>query len=151
MFCHMAHSAALPRSRLADLLGQRSNATVEASHVLIPVIRAGLSYRTVSAISRFLDASIEELAAALAIPRRTLDRRKVEGRLDARTSEKIARLARVAARAEEVLAGVEPTRRWLRTPNQALAMAVPLSLLDTDLGAEAVLDVLGRLEHGVYS
>ena len=27
----------------------------------------------------------------------------------------------------------------------------PLSLLDTDIGAESVLDTLGRIEHGVFA
>jgi uncharacterized protein (DUF2384 family) len=27
----------------------------------------------------------------------------------------------------------------------------PLSLLDTDIGADSVLDTLGRIEHGVFA
>jgi len=40
---------------------------------------------------------------------------------------------------------------WLRSRNQALGGATPLSLLDTDAGAEDVMDLLGRIEHGVHS
>jgi putative toxin-antitoxin system antitoxin component (TIGR02293 family) len=40
---------------------------------------------------------------------------------------------------------------WLKQPNQAMSHASPLSLLDTDLGAETVLDTLGRIEHGVFA
>jgi uncharacterized protein (DUF2384 family) len=32
-----------------------------------------------------------------------------------------------------------------------LSGATPLSLLDTDIGAESVLDTLGRIEHGVFA
>ena len=141
--------AALAEERVAGLLGRTKAGS--AAHVLIPALRTGLAYRSVAALAKFLDAPIEELAVSIGVPRRTLDRRKAEGRLDARTSEKVARLARVAARAEQVLGDVAAMRRWLRTPNRALGMVTPLSMLDMDLGAEAVLDVLGRLEHGVYS
>ena len=150
MLCHMAKSAAAAADqRVADLLGRGKAGS--ALHVLIPAIRIGLPYRSVQSLAKFLAASTEEVALSIGVPRRTLDRRRTEGRLDARTSEKVARLARVAARAEQVLGDVAEMRRWLRAPNRALGMATPLSMLDMDLGADAVLDVLGRLEHGVYS
>jgi ribosomal protein S16 len=41
--------------------------------------------------------------------------------------------------------------RWLHRPNRALGGPAPLTLLDTDLGAQQVEQLLGRIEHGVYS
>jgi len=40
---------------------------------------------------------------------------------------------------------------WLQSPNAALGGVTPLSLLDTDIGADGVLDTLGRIEHGVFA
>lgn len=40
---------------------------------------------------------------------------------------------------------------WLTSPNAALDGATPISLLDTEFGAEAVMDTLGRIAHGVFS
>ena len=40
---------------------------------------------------------------------------------------------------------------WLKSPNAALAGAAPLSLLDTDIGAQSVTDTLGRIAHGVFA
>ena len=48
------------------------------------------------------------------------------------------------------IATVEPID-WLKSPNAALRGHAPLSLVDTDIGAEAVLDALGRIEHGVFA
>ena len=39
----------------------------------------------------------------------------------------------------------------LRTPNRALGGERPLDQLDTDIGARAVEDILGRIAYGVYS
>jgi putative toxin-antitoxin system antitoxin component (TIGR02293 family) len=61
------------------------------------------------------------------------------------------RIARVMARAENVLGSPERATAWLNRPNRALGDAVPLDLLGTDLGAREVEAVLGRIEHGVYS
>jgi putative toxin-antitoxin system antitoxin component (TIGR02293 family) len=138
---------ATARRRITGLLGQDATTAV----ALIPMVRAGLRYRAVRSVATYVDASLDEVATSLGVAKRTLNRRRVEGRLDARTSEKIVRLARVAVRAEEVLGGVDEMRRWLRTPNRALGRVAPVTILDTDVGAEAVLDVLGRIEHGVFS
>jgi putative toxin-antitoxin system antitoxin component (TIGR02293 family) len=61
------------------------------------------------------------------------------------------RLADVAARAGSVFGSDEHASAWLREANGALGGATPLELLGTDVGAEAVLGVLGRIEHGVFS
>ena len=53
-------------------------------------------------------------------------------------------------RAEEVFEAGEPAQAWLKTQNPALGDVTPLSLLDTDLGADAVLNTLGRIEQGVF-
>lgn len=85
------------------------------------------------------------------LPARTLARRKKERRLRADESDRLLRLARVAAVAEDVLGAQDKAGRWLQKPNRALGGIAPLDLLDTDLGAEEVVTVLGRIEHGVYS
>lgn len=63
----------------------------------------------------------------------------------------MVRLARVAAQASQTLGGKEEAFRWLHQPNPVLGHRTPLSLLDTDNGARKVEEVLGRIEHGVYS
>ena len=93
----------------------------------------------------------EEISAALDLPLRTFSRRKRECRLSADESDRLFRLARIAARAAEVLGDEDKASRWLHRPNRALAGERPVALLDTDLGARQVEDVLGRIEYGVYS
>jgi uncharacterized protein (DUF2384 family) len=39
----------------------------------------------------------------------------------------------------------------MKTPQRALAGAVPLHLAQTDVGTRAVEALLGRMEHGVYT
>lgn len=54
----------------------------------------------------------------------------------------------VAYNAEEVF-GDPDARAWLKTPNTALSGKAPVSLLDV-AGIESVMDILGRIEHGVF-
>jgi len=61
------------------------------------------------------------------------------------------RLARVVSRASEVFDDRAAAIDWLKSPNAALRGNMPLRLLDTDIGAESVLDTLGRIERGVFA
>ncbi|MDP2253999.1 MAG: MbcA/ParS/Xre antitoxin family protein, partial [Thiobacillus sp.] len=66
-------------------------------------------------------------------------------------SAKLVRVARVVERAEAVFGDFEVALDWLKSANAALAGVTPLSLLDTEIGAESVTDTLGRIEHGVFA
>lgn len=117
----------------------------------IEIVRRGLPAMAIEALSRAVQLTQAELGATLAIPERTLLRRKKEGILNTEESAKLVRVARVMHRAIEVFEDQATALDWLKQPNQALGHASPLSLLDTDLGAETVLDTLGRIEHGVFA
>lgn len=116
----------------------------------VEVIRRGIPSSSVDSMARTMRLTQAELATALGIPDRTLARRKRQGALSSEESAKIVRLARVVARAAEVFEGLDPSLDWLKSPNATLSGATPLSLFDTDIGAETVLDTLGRIEHGVF-
>ncbi len=116
----------------------------------IVMIRKGIPAAAVESILSAVRLSQAELAHALAIPERTLARRKREGVLNSEESSKLLRLARVISRANEVFDSAAAVD-WLKAPNVALRGNAPLNLLDTDIGAESVLDTLGRIEHGVFA
>jgi putative toxin-antitoxin system antitoxin component (TIGR02293 family) len=113
--------------------------------------REGLPYATLDAVAARFEIPIRELTAVLDIPERTLARRKRERRLRGGESDRLLRVARVAALAEQILGEREKAARWLRRANPALGGRIPLRALDTDLGASQVETVLHRVEHGVFS
>lgn len=115
------------------------------------LLRTGLPGRGLERLLESLGLSQAEFCTALDIPERTLARRLNEGRLTPGESEKVLRLARVWERAIAVFSGETAARDWLKSANPALENETPLSLLHADLGADAVLDLLGRIEHGVFS
>ena len=130
-----------------DVLGLKPRSAID----WIRMIREGIPTAAIESILSAAGLSQSELARALAIPERTLARRKREGVLNADESSKLLRLARVISRAQEVFDDPAAAVDWLKTPNAALDSNTPLSLLDTDIGAENVLDTLGRIEHGVFA
>lgn len=116
----------------------------------VAAIRKGLPAKAIDFIMESVDTSQTELAVNLKIPERTLIRRKQEGTLSPDESAKLVRVARTMERAQEVFGGIDAAKSWLKASNTALDGASPISLLDTDVGAESVLDTLGRIQHGVF-
>jgi len=128
-------------------LGRRGSSPVKMREAL----REGLPYLSLEAVMEALGLSREEASALLALPVRTLVRRKRERRLQADESDRLYRLARIAARGVEVFGTPEKAARWLRRHNRALGGDVPLELLDTEVGVQEVDEILGRIEYGLYS
>lgn len=149
---HMAHIAP-GASLMVDVFGgARSFAfKVRTLHDLHRSIEEGIRY---SGFEAFLDRygmTAAEIAGVLAVPSRTLARRKKEGRFHADESDRLLRLGRIAALAEEVLGDSAKAASWLKRPNRAIANEIPLQQLDTDLGCRLVEDILLRAAGGVYS
>lgn len=151
----MSVTISVPKTSRAieALLGGRSVLRAKPHSTLdwIEVIRQGLPAAVVESMVKAIQISQSDLARALGIPERTLARRKREGTLNSEESAKLLRLARVVGRANEVFEDSEAALSWLKSPNAALRGKSPLSLLDTDIGAESVLLTLGRIEHGVFA
>jgi putative toxin-antitoxin system antitoxin component (TIGR02293 family) len=118
----------------------------------IELIRKGLPFSAVTSTSKVLDLSEEQVLIALGIPKRTAARRKsMKGRLNSVESERVLRLGRAIAAAADVLGSREKAADWIRSKLPALDGSSPLDLLDTDVGLQRVLDILTRIEYGVYS
>lgn len=117
----------------------------------IALVRKGISANAIDAAMRVIGIGQSELSRALDIPERTLARRKKEGVLSRDESGKLVRLAQVIERAVEVFEDERAALNWLKNPNAALGGTSPLSLLDTELGSMAVVNTLGRIEHGVFA
>ncbi|MGH8615251.1 MAG: antitoxin Xre/MbcA/ParS toxin-binding domain-containing protein [Gammaproteobacteria bacterium] len=67
-------------------------------------------------------------------------------------SDRVYRIAAAYRSALQLFEGeAESARRWLNEPAKALGGNSPLQHLDTEAGAAEVRDLIGRLEHGVYT
>ena len=115
-------------------------------------IAQGFSFGALLKILRLMGLPMQVLADLLLIPPRTLQRRKVSGRLEPDESDRLLRLARVYGKAIELFEGDNRAAlEWLKAPLAALAGASPLSLTKTEPGAHEVERLINRLEHGVFA
>ena len=114
-------------------------------------VRAGVPVAVVAQLTSELGVGTPALLEWLQVAPRTWARRKHAGRFDMLESDRVARLGRLVRRARNVLGGPDEARQWLALPNRALQGRSPFDVSATEVGAEAVFDLLGRLEHGVFS
>ncbi len=119
---------------------------------LLRSMRKGLSYRTFERFRRNTSLSFERVADLIDIPRRTMTRRKREGRFLPDESDRLLRASRLFAKTLELFAGDRnAATEWLTTAQPALGGSVPLDLAKSEVGAREVERLVGRLEHGVFS
>jgi len=115
-------------------------------------ILAGLEFKAVDKIKERAELTDPELARLLGISEATLRRARAAGSaLDPATSDRLYRLSKILAVAEEVLAGAEHAMTWLRRAQPGLGGKVPLDLLVTQAGADEVETLLRRIDYGVYT
>jgi putative toxin-antitoxin system antitoxin component (TIGR02293 family) len=132
----------------ARLLGFKALETSE----LVEKVEAGFTYRTLVRFQRNIDLQTEDLASLVQITPRTLARRRKKGRLTAEESDRLLRASRVFGKTLALFDGdVEAARIWFSTPAPALANRTPQDVSITEVGAREVENVIGRLEHGVFS
>lgn len=110
-------------------------------------------------------ALVERLVGALQLPQHVLlriariapatlarRRRTPDARLSPDESDRLYQIASTFRIAVALFEGdSEAAASWLKEPAKALGGVAPIELLDTGAGAAEVTDLIGRLEHGVYT
>ncbi len=125
---------------------------VKNSVDLVKHVEAGLSFAAVEALQDQMKLASKEMAKLLDIKFRTFVRRKEAGRLQPAESDRVLRTSRLFARSKDLFDGDEQAARtWLMSPNRALGGAAPLEIAKTEVGAREVENIIGRLEHGVFT
>ncbi len=125
--------------------------TLASEHDMREAIREGFPPAVVEGLMRASGLTLKELTTALDLSPRSLQRRRRTGRLARYESDRLYRLARIVALADEFLGDHQRAIRWLKRPNRALGGIAPVAALDTELGARQVENILGRIAFGGVS
>src|SRR5882672_9233748 len=105
--------------------------TLTSDRDLRDAIREGFPPAVVEELMRASGLSLKELAESLDLSPRSLQRRRRSGRLARFESDRLYRLARILALAQQSLGNSELAMRWLKRSNRALGGVAPISAMDT--------------------
>lgn len=146
----MQEAAVTAVAKIQELLGgEPVTGRLDSELDVVRLVRRGLPP---VAVENFLAATRLQFPAIepYVMPRRTFNRRRDSGQmLEPGESDRLVRMARLVAAAEETIGDRVRAMIWLARPNRALDGEAPLSLADTDLGAQEVERLLGQIAHGL--
>lgn len=113
------------------------------------MVREGFETGSLDSFANRFGRSGRSLAQLLGVAPATYDRRVREGKpLSQDDSDRVARLIDVERAAARVFGDEEAAREWLAAPVPVLGGAVPIELLATTPGHQAVINALRRIMAG---
>lgn len=133
---------------LSNLLRTKHDLSTSSVETIRQIIHAGLPKAAFEQLKAITAVPGELLATVVGIPARTLTRRTV---FKPDETGSILRVASVFQRCLEVHEDLGLARKWFLTGKRALGGACPLEFCDTEPGAAEVMNLLTRIEHGIFS
>ena len=116
---------------------------------LAQIVETGLPLSTLSLLKE-QGLSFTEIAATVISPR-TLKHRKARGEnLSHEETDRLVRVARLVALADEIFGNHAKALLWMRTADERLGGRNPLNLLQTDAGGRLIESMLWQIDEGVY-
>ncbi|MDN5938820.1 MAG: DUF2384 domain-containing protein [Salinisphaera sp.] len=124
----------------------------ERGPALHEAVREGVPYRVFERLIKATGFSQRALCNISGIARGTLQRRARAGRFNQSEGDRLYRIAEVYCAAVDLHRGDERAAGdWLSRPAKGLGGARPIDQLQTMVGTEQVLDLIGRIEYGVLT
>lgn len=139
--------------KLSEILGkQYFKTTIESPFDFIQIASEGVSVDVLSNFRIYFNLSRDLTANMLNISAPTLYRwSKSNKNLERNFSVKLFEITDLFLYGSEVFGDNNNFFKWLKLPNTALGGMEPLELIEIPGGVSKVRDVIGRIEHGVYS
>ncbi len=140
-----------PHSSLVVLGAKSLNLKTSNLTQLEQKLEKGLPFTAFSRLQGFFDLTETQFGSLLGMSMATLRRRKEVGILSATESHVLYQVAALLERATAVIGNETQAKHWLLQPAFALVQRKPLECAVSAVWYEEVLNLLGRLEHGVYT
>lgn len=122
------------------------------SFELIQQVHEGFAFTVFVNLSKYSGLTPSRLAEVLELSPSTLKRRRAANKFKRDESDCLYRLSQILDAAIELFNGDETnSKRWMNTPCGTLGGLAPIQMIITSAETDAVLDFIGRLEHGVFS
>jgi putative toxin-antitoxin system antitoxin component (TIGR02293 family) len=136
-------------SNVAGVLGLPAKALEAGSpFTLISRIEDGLPVKAVERVAHLLAPHDPQFKYRL-VPKATLERRKATKKLSPEEGARLARLAKVWSAARDVWGSDDEARDFLFRPHSMAEDKRPIDLvIQSEFGAELIVDILGRLKYG---
>ena len=139
--------------QLRRILGKKYLKTnVESSYDFINIANKGVNANVIKNFRKYFNLSLGDTAHMLNISEPTVYRwTRSNKNLERNYSVKLFEITKLFLYGSDVFGGKENFFKWLNLPNTALGGMEPQELIEIPEGISKVSDIIGRIEHGVYS
>lgn len=93
--------------------------------------------------------NLTEFSSLLPVSRRTIEKAKDKDLLSPAVSDRVLQIGALYQHGSQVLGS--SFKEWLNSPLISLGSKKPIEFINNDTGISMINDLLGRIEHGVYS
>ncbi|RZL17538.1 MAG: DUF2384 domain-containing protein [Pedobacter sp.] len=114
-------------------------------------VKSGVSKDRLVLFKHTIDLDYDRLSIVLGTTKTTLHKKQGNDTFSTSISEKVIALMDIYRFGYEVFGAQNKFNKWVQTPNRALGNRIPLEVMDTFFGMREVTDIIGRIQHGVYS
>lgn len=139
--------------RVLRVLGDKSGSKKKpvGANYLRGMVLQGYPFTAFESVQKETDLPQKQLSEIVGMTESTLARRKRDRQaLTPIESDRLYRVAQITALAFEVFGDEDKARIWMKHPNDVLDGYIPLSMLETEIGANQVKDELLRILYGIY-
>lgn len=139
----------MPERNILSFLGGAR--TLGKSRGLARLAAEGLPKKALMAFLR--ESRIEEirLFRYLDVTKRSLDNYGPDERMRLYISDRLIHLAELYAKGKEVFGSIDNFGEWLHNPSIDLQGQQPIDHIHTRKGVDELMNILGRLEHGILA
>jgi putative toxin-antitoxin system antitoxin component (TIGR02293 family) len=114
-------------------------------------IERGLPLSALDAFSAYSGIPMKELLEVVIPPRTLKHRRQRNEPLSMDESDRLLRVARLFELGVKVFGNPDKARRWLSKPKDRFDGRSPLAMTRTDLGGNAVEEMLYQVDEGMFA
>ena len=147
------HSTTKHLDELRIVLGKKHiRSRLDSRYGFIQVASRGINANVISNFRKYFNLSRIAVAEYLSISEPTIYRwTKDNKKLERNFTVKLLEISELFLLGSEIFGNKERFFKWLNLPNTALGGMEPRELVEIPEGVSKVRDILGRIEHGVYS
>ncbi|WP_085765868.1 type II RES/Xre toxin-antitoxin system antitoxin [Nonlabens spongiae] len=139
--------------KVRNVLGKKYIDSQLQSHFdFIQAASKGVNANVIKNFGDYFDLKRDTMAEILSVSEPTIYRwTKSNKILERNFSVKLFEISELFLLGIEIFGSKEAFFKWLDLPNTSLGGMEPMELIEIPEGVSKVRDVLGRIEHGVYS
>lgn len=135
-----------------EALGVYAASNIKNPYDYITIATKGLSANVIKNFRDYFNLPLDKIANMLSISEPSIYRWiKADKKLEKNVSIKLFEISELFLQGANIFGNKENFFQWLELPNTAIGGMKPGELLYVPEGISKLKDILGRIEHGVFS